>query len=305
MDLRSAIAQVVDLYPSAVDGRAVAVFGASYGGAHAWLGALAPEFTTRGGRSVVVRTVIPVAAWSDLLNGLAPNGRPDSAQDPAGAQKLSFVEGLFAGGIRTRADRPYPNYPEYLVLWDAQLLANEAPYSATPTGRMLVDGLQGYRSVYWQESLWERVRQRHAPVGTRNQSNQHHRLGAVIQQMFQSTQCCGTISRQHLIRQFPIHQFARAADKFFDEIHLGKDSVAGFVKRLLGYGITGLTTEHFIGVFKGAEERSIRAFGTNKDQNALSPSVLASAVIDMPRAFVETARRGERGVGRDRPAPRP
>ena len=41
-------------------------------------------------------------------------------------------------------------------------------------------------------------------------------------------------------------------DKFFDEIHLGKDSVAGFVKRLLGYGITGLTTEHFIGVFKGA-----------------------------------------------------
>jgi basic membrane protein A and related proteins len=50
-----------------------------------------------------------------------------------------------------------------------------------------------------------------------------------------------------------------------------------------------------LGVFKGAEERKIRAFGTNKNQNALSPAVLASAVIDMPRAFVETARRVKDG----------
>jgi basic membrane protein A and related proteins len=51
-----------------------------------------------------------------------------------------------------------------------------------------------------------------------------------------------------------------------------------------------------LGVFKGAEDRKIRAFGTNKDQNALSSSVLASAVIDMPRAFVETARRVKDGT---------
>jgi basic membrane lipoprotein Med (substrate-binding protein (PBP1-ABC) superfamily) len=51
-----------------------------------------------------------------------------------------------------------------------------------------------------------------------------------------------------------------------------------------------------LGVFKAAEERRIAAFGTNKDQNALSPSVLASAVIDMPRAFVETARRVKAGT---------
>lgn len=50
-----------------------------------------------------------------------------------------------------------------------------------------------------------------------------------------------------------------------------------------------------LGVFKGAEDRKIRAFGTNKDQNALSPAILASAVIDMPRAFVETARRVKEG----------
>lgn len=51
-----------------------------------------------------------------------------------------------------------------------------------------------------------------------------------------------------------------------------------------------------LGVFKGAEDRRIRAFGTNKNQNALSPAVLASAVIDMPRAFVETARRVKDGT---------
>ncbi len=45
-----------------------------------------------------------------------------------------------------------------------------------------------------------------------------------------------------------------------------------------------------LGVFQAATERGIYAFGANRDQNALSPSVLASAVIDLPRAFVETAR---------------
>ena len=51
-----------------------------------------------------------------------------------------------------------------------------------------------------------------------------------------------------------------------------------------------------VGVFAAAEERGIRAFGSNRDQNALSPAILASAVIDMPRAFVETARRVKKGA---------
>jgi basic membrane lipoprotein Med (substrate-binding protein (PBP1-ABC) superfamily) len=50
-----------------------------------------------------------------------------------------------------------------------------------------------------------------------------------------------------------------------------------------------------LGVFRAAAERGIWAFGTNRDQNALAPSVLASAVIDMPKAFVETARRVKDG----------
>ncbi len=51
-----------------------------------------------------------------------------------------------------------------------------------------------------------------------------------------------------------------------------------------------------LGVFKAAEERKISAFGTNRNQNALSPAILASAVIDMPRAFVETAKRVKAGT---------
>ena len=56
-----------------------------------------------------------------------------------------------------------------------------------------------------------------------------------------------------------------------------------------------------LGIFKAAEERKITAFGANKDQNALSPAILASAVIDMPRAFVETARRVKAGTFDGRP----
>lgn len=48
---------------------------------------------------------------------------------------------------RTRADRPYPNYPPYLLGWNAQLVASELPYDATPAGRALADALQGHRSV--------------------------------------------------------------------------------------------------------------------------------------------------------------
>ena len=50
-----------------------------------------------------------------------------------------------------------------------------------------------------------------------------------------------------------------------------------------------------LGVFSAATERGVYAFGSNKDQNSLAPSVLASAVIDLPRAFVEAARTVKEG----------
>jgi basic membrane lipoprotein Med (substrate-binding protein (PBP1-ABC) superfamily) len=50
------------------------------------------------------------------------------------------------------------------------------------------------------------------------------------------------------------------------------------------------------GVFQAAAERGIWAFGANRDQNAVSPAVLASAVIDIPGAFVAVAREVKEGT---------
>jgi basic membrane lipoprotein Med (substrate-binding protein (PBP1-ABC) superfamily) len=55
------------------------------------------------------------------------------------------------------------------------------------------------------------------------------------------------------------------------------------------------------GVFQAARERKILAFGTNKDQNGLAPDVIvASAVIDIPKAFVAVAREVRDGKFRPR-----
>ncbi len=160
-DLRSLVGQVVDDPRFAADPGSVGVFGASYGGAHSWLAALQPTFTSPAGTPVRVRAVAPVVPWSDLLNALVPNGRPEGAHLVAGAAKLSFVEALYGGGIRPSSvgglSRPYPNYPDYLTAWNGFFLANEAPYAATPLGVQVVDGLQGYRSAYWQSSFWTQV----------------------------------------------------------------------------------------------------------------------------------------------------
>ena len=46
-----------------------------------------------------------------------------------------------------------------------------------------------------------------------------------------------------------------------------------------------------LGVFQAAQERKVWAFGANRNQNDIAPTViLASAVIDIPRAFVTVAR---------------
>jgi basic membrane protein A len=51
-----------------------------------------------------------------------------------------------------------------------------------------------------------------------------------------------------------------------------------------------------LGVFQAAQARNVYAFGANKDQNAIAPDVvIASAVIDIPRAFLEVAREVKEG----------
>lgn len=52
-----------------------------------------------------------------------------------------------------------------------------------------------------------------------------------------------------------------------------------------------------LGVFQAAQQRQVLAFGANKNQNAVAPTVvLASAVIDIPRGFLTVARQVKDGT---------
>ena len=162
-DLRSMIAQVADDRSLEVNGAAVAVTGASYGGGHSWLAAVTPTFTTPQGSTVNIRTVVPIAAWTDLLYSLIPNGRERRSVDSPGGLKLSYVNGLYASGIRRNPERPYPNYPDYFVGWHAWINAME-PTRGDPIYRSIVDGLAGYRSIWWQQEFWTSAASARIPI---------------------------------------------------------------------------------------------------------------------------------------------
>ena len=162
-DLRSMIAQVADDPTFAINADAVAITGASYGGGHSWLATLRPTFTTPGGATVRIRTVVPIAPWTDLLYSLIPNGRERRSVDRPGGLKLTYVNGLYASGIRRNLQRPYPNYPEYFIGWHAWINAAE-PTSVDPVYRSIVDGLAGYRSIWWQQSFWQSAATTRIPI---------------------------------------------------------------------------------------------------------------------------------------------
>jgi len=152
-DLRSMIGQVVDQPELALNGDAVGVTGVSYGGGQTWLSLLRPVFQSPRGASVRIRAIVPIVPWTDLLYSLVPNGRPEFSLDPAGSPKLSFINGLYLGGLRADPERPYPNYPDYLIAWHAWLNAME-PNTTDPVYRQIVDGTAGYRSIWWQQEFW-------------------------------------------------------------------------------------------------------------------------------------------------------
>ena len=163
-DMRSMIAQVVDRPNFHLDADAVAVTGASYGGGHSWLAALEPSFTTPRGNVVRIRTVVPIAAWSDLLYSLLPSGRDRESIDGPGGAKLSYINGLYASGIRyDDPERPYPNYPEYFIAWHAWINAME-PTDVDPFFASIEDGLAGYRSIWWQQRFWQNATASRIPI---------------------------------------------------------------------------------------------------------------------------------------------
>jgi pimeloyl-ACP methyl ester carboxylesterase len=159
-DLRSMIGQVAEQSELHVDAANVAVFGASYGGAHAFLAALRTSFTSPHGQNIVIRTVAPLATWSELTGALRPNGQGDPIE-PAGGFKFSFVEGLYFGGCK---DTPVcTNYPNYLKIWNAWITTTE-PSNATAIDRQIVDGFSGYRSIYWQSEFWNGAAAARLPI---------------------------------------------------------------------------------------------------------------------------------------------
>ena len=162
-DLRSMIGQVADDPEHMVNADAVAVTGASYGGGHSWLALVTPTFTTPRGTAVRIRAVAPIAPWTDLLYSLIPNGRERRSVDRPGGVKLSYVNGLYGSGIRRNPARPYPNYPEYFIGWHAWINAME-PTAGDPIFQSIVEGLAGYRSIWWQQQFWQSAVAARVPI---------------------------------------------------------------------------------------------------------------------------------------------
>jgi pimeloyl-ACP methyl ester carboxylesterase len=162
-DLRSMIGRIVDRQELQIDPDAIAIAGVSYGGGQSWLALLHPTFRSPRGATVRIRTVVPVVPWSDLLYSLMPNGRPQHSLEPAGSPKLSYVNGLYFSGLRRSPDRPYPNYPLYLIGWHAWINGIE-PTNVDPVYRRIINGLAGYRSIWWQQVFSRDVAQNRVPV---------------------------------------------------------------------------------------------------------------------------------------------
>jgi ABC-2 type transport system ATP-binding protein len=162
-DLRSMIGRVVDDPNCAINPAKVAITGASYGGGHSWLSLVQPQFTSPLGTNITIAAVAPIAPWTDLFYSLVPNGRENESINGFGGMKLSFVNGLYASGIRRNPDRPYPNYPDYFIAWHAWLNATE-PSDVDPIWLQIRDGVAGYRSIYWQQQFWNNTVHNRVPV---------------------------------------------------------------------------------------------------------------------------------------------
>jgi basic membrane protein A len=76
----------------------------------------------------------------------------------------------------------------------------------------------------------------------------------------------------------------------FDDLGAAKLATQSLVKAGADY-VFHQANEAGRGVFQACAEEKIRCFGANADQSELAPdSIVASAVVDVPSAYVETAR---------------
>jgi basic membrane protein A len=76
----------------------------------------------------------------------------------------------------------------------------------------------------------------------------------------------------------------------FDDLGAAKLATLSLVNAGVDY-VFHQANEAGRGVFQACTEKKIRCFGANADQSALAPdSIVASAVVDVPSAYLETAR---------------
>lgn len=81
----------------------------------------------------------------------------------------------------------------------------------------------------------------------------------------------------------------------WDDVGAAKEAAAAQIQRGADFLIHNADAAG-LGVFQAAQAGKVYAFGTNKDQNPIAPDViLASAVIDIPGAFLRVARDVQRG----------
>lgn len=123
--------------PFSLNRKKIAAIGVSYGGAQSLLLAQSAHRSWPcGPDSCELVTAVPIAAWTDLVYALMPNGRPFARVDEPGyvlgIQKLSYATSLLAAGQRT-----YPRYgvsslPPFLYRFAALVGAGE-PYQSPHT----------------------------------------------------------------------------------------------------------------------------------------------------------------------------
>ena len=278
-DLRSLVGQVVDQDRFHLNADAVAVTGASYGGGHSWLATLEPTFTSPAGATVRIRTIVPIVPWTDLLYSLLPNGRPRNSIDGLGSAKLSYIDGLFTSGLRRSADRPYPNYPDYLLAWHDWINSVE-PNGADPVYQQIVDGVAGGRSIWWQQSFWSGVVANRIPV---------FEVQGFTDDLFPLPEAARMVNALHAVdATYPITVYLgdighpRARNKVGEV-----DYVQGLIRRWFAYYLLGQGSEPAHVVYAAITRPGAEAFDASNVVTA--PTIDALATSRVAHAFEGSA----------------
>ncbi len=278
-DLRSLVGQLVDQHQFHLNADAVAVTGASYGGGHSWLATLAPTFTSPAGTAVRIRTIVPIVPWTDLLYSLLPNGRPRNSIDGPGSAKLSYINGLFASGLRRSAAHPYPNYPDYLIAWQNWINAAE-PNATDPVYGQIVDGVAGGRSIWWQQSFWSSVVTNRIPV---------FQVQGFTDDLFPLPEAARIVNALHTVdATYPITLYLgdighpRAANKVGEV-----DYVEGLIRQWFAYYLNGQGSEPAHIVYAAITRPGGEAFDASNVITA--PTIDALATSRVSHAFDASA----------------